>query len=356
MIQRIWKFVGSIVTAILLVLLVLLFGFTIKGKIDGGAPAIANYRLYIVLSGSMQPVFDAGSLVVVRDIDPDRVRVGDIIAFKNPDPGNPNMIITHRVVAVLKNQGSVRYVTKGDANNTDDPASVPTSNLVGKVDTWVPYAGYFFDFAKSKDGLLCLIILPGMLLVGEEIWNLFKYAKEWEEDEDEENRSGMQSARKRKTIISLAVIGLLSALVAGSTFAYFTSTASNNNNNFRAGTLVLDRGALNASGGWTIVNAYPGYSQSHTLTIKNGGALSLDWTASIAGSGNLFRPVYDPNGAYDNNPSTVSLTPASGELDPGMSTTVTATFNMPMNAGNGYQATTGTVTVSVNGTQITAAQ
>jgi predicted ribosomally synthesized peptide with SipW-like signal peptide len=281
--------------------------------------------------------------------------VGAIIAFKDPAPHNSTMIITHRIVAVQQEQGSISYVTKGDANNANDPLPVPASNVIGKADYWVPYAGYFFDFAKSRRGLICLIILPGLLLFGGEIRNLFRYAAEWE-GEEQKNRLREQIIRKKKTIASLLVICLISALIAGGTFAVFTATESNDNNSFTTGTLVIDQSALNVTGGWAITNAYPGYSQSHAFTIKNGGTISLNWTASIAGSGTLFGPVNDPNGLYDNNPATVSLTPTSGESDPGASTTVNATFNMPLAAGNGYQGTSGAVTLTVNGTQINSSQ
>jgi signal peptidase len=348
--KKLWHTIANVVFDILLILVIVLAGFVVKGKIDGGVPAIANYRLYVVLSGSMRPVFDAGSLVVVKDVAPGSAPVGAIIAFKDPDPGKPGMVITHRIVAIRKNQGLVSYITRGDANNANDQMPVPASNVIGRVECWAPDVGYFFDFAKSRRGLICLIILPGLLLAGEEIRNLLRYAEEWE-DEGQKDDPGAKITRKKKTITSLLVIGLISALIAGGTFAWFTSTASNDDNSFSTGTLVIDQPALNVSGGWTITGAYPGYSQSHAFTIRNGGTVPLNWTAGIAGSGALFGPVNDPDGAYDNNPATVSLTPEGGKLNPGASTAVRATFSMPLAAGNGYQNTAGAVTVTVNGTQ-----
>jgi signal peptidase len=350
MLKKFWHVIRNVVFAILLLLVIVLAGFVVRGKLDGGVPAIANYRLYIVLSGSMHPAFDAGSLVVVKDVDPGSLTVGAVIAFKDPGPGSSGMIITHRIVAIKKEQGSISYVTKGDANNTDDPLPVPVSSVIGEADYQVPDAGYLFDFAKSRRGLICLIILPGLLLAGGEIRNLFRYAGEWE-DGEQKSEPGEQITTKKKTVASLLVLGLLLALIAGGTFAAFTATASNDNNSFTTGTLMVDQPALNVSGGWTITNAFPGFSQSHAFTVRNGGTVPLNWTASIAGSGTLFGPVNDPDGADDNNPATVSLTPTSGELDPGTSTTVTGIFNMPVAAGNGYQDTAGAVTLTVNGTQ-----
>jgi signal peptidase len=155
--------------------------FTVKSKIDGGTPEVAGYKLYIVLSGSMRPVFDAGSMVAVKDVDTSKIPVGSIITFKNPD--HPDMIVTHRVVAIQNVQGSIKYVTKGDANNVADATPVPAGNVIGQATGWVPYAGYFFNFAKSKQGLLYLIVVPGVLIIAVEVVNLFRYVGAWEEEE-----------------------------------------------------------------------------------------------------------------------------------------------------------------------------
>ena len=60
----------------------------------------------------------------------DRVREGDVIAFFDP-AGNGRSVVTHRVRKITKDEdGNLAWVTKGDANNTEDQALVPAENLV----------------------------------------------------------------------------------------------------------------------------------------------------------------------------------------------------------------------------------
>lgn len=184
MAQRLKKtlnILGNIVFALMLLLVVSLVFFVVKSKLEGGTPSVAGRKIYIVLSGSMRPVFDAGSVVGVKNVDPNKIAVGSIITFK--DPEDPNRIITHRVVDVKDQNGAISYITKGDGNNVRDAKPVPAGNVIGQADCWVPYAGYVLDFAKSKRGLLFLIVLPGTVLVLNELRSLFKYAQEYEDEE-----------------------------------------------------------------------------------------------------------------------------------------------------------------------------
>ena len=83
-----------------------------------------------VLSGSMEPVYHVGSLVVFRPVDPQTVKVGDIISFKLPDLNTP---ICHRVIDIVHDGGSTYFQTKGDANEEPDQDRVLPEYVKGRV-------------------------------------------------------------------------------------------------------------------------------------------------------------------------------------------------------------------------------
>ena len=62
-------------------------------------PGVFGFHTYNVLTGSMEPAIKVGSLIYVKDGDPEEVVEDDIIAFYGSleDSG----IITHRVVKVV---------------------------------------------------------------------------------------------------------------------------------------------------------------------------------------------------------------------------------------------------------------
>lgn len=93
-----------------------------------------------VLTGSMEPMLHPGDLIVSQQIDPDKVRVGDIITYQ-PQAGDP-ALITHRVKAIAFGMNGIdHFTTRGDANGVDD-APVKPGQVMGKYVYDIPYLGY----------------------------------------------------------------------------------------------------------------------------------------------------------------------------------------------------------------------
>jgi len=97
-----------------------------------------------VLTGSMEPDIKPGDMVVTRGVDAanqDSFVAGQVIAFL-PYPNNPT-VVTHRIVEVDNGADGISYVTKGDANNANDPwGPVAASHVRGEVVYVVPKVGY----------------------------------------------------------------------------------------------------------------------------------------------------------------------------------------------------------------------
>ena len=58
-----------------------------------------------MLSGSMSPTFDAGSLVVIKPAEAASIKVNDVIVFRSHDFEDP-VVVTHRVAAVETRRGT----------------------------------------------------------------------------------------------------------------------------------------------------------------------------------------------------------------------------------------------------------
>jgi signal peptidase len=126
---------------------------------------------YVIQSDSMSPAIDAGDVVFVYDVPSEKVQTDDIITFEQGGAGESNRV-THRVIAVLGSDGERRFRTKGDANEEPDPTLVAPSRVIGVVKFHIPYIGYVTSFAQSKLGLVALVVIPAILLVASEIWDL----------------------------------------------------------------------------------------------------------------------------------------------------------------------------------------
>lgn len=173
--SRVTRYFGNTLTALLLIVMVTMSFYLIQSRIGGGTPAIAGYKMYVVLSGSMSPAFNTGSLVFVKPTDPSAIAVGDIITFGSTD--DASRLTTHRVVGTNWDNG-LSFITRGDANNVNDPNPVPAENLVGRVTGSIPYIGYMLGYAQTRQGLILLIFIPGFLILLFELRRLFGYLVE----------------------------------------------------------------------------------------------------------------------------------------------------------------------------------
>ncbi len=129
-------------------------------------PEFFGFRMYNVISGSMEPEIRVGSLIYVQSTEPEGIEEKDIIAFfSSVEDGS---IITHRVVKNGVVSGT--FTTKGDANSSEDPTPVPYDNFIGKVVLTIPYLGEVLTIMTSfygKIGAASLILLGAVLnLIG----------------------------------------------------------------------------------------------------------------------------------------------------------------------------------------------
>ena len=128
--------------------------------------AVAGWQPLAVVSGSMQPAVAPGSLVMVQPAEDDRYyATPTILAFA--DPSRPGRLLTHRVVGTASQDGTVRYTTKGDANQIADSGRVAHGDVVGAVRMVIPYVGLPQMWVHEGDvGRLALLALASFTAIG----------------------------------------------------------------------------------------------------------------------------------------------------------------------------------------------
>jgi signal peptidase len=119
-----------------------------------------GYKPLAILSGSMEPLYRVNGLVIVNTgTQPEEIAVGDVIAFRL----NENTVVTHRVTGI--DARSRTFVTKGDANDTEDLAPVPFDSMIGRARFHIPLIGYVLMNLKTRQGMAMGAILLGLLIV-----------------------------------------------------------------------------------------------------------------------------------------------------------------------------------------------
>ena len=159
--EKTMKWINNIVSGILMFLLISVATVVVISKASGGEPQLFGYQIKTVLSGSMEPDIQTGSIIGVKLAEEKNdFKKGDVITFQEEE-----ILITHRITEVVESGNSVLYRTKGDNNNAEDMNPVISDNVVAQYTGFtVPYLGYFVNFSQSKNGAL-LLLIPGFLLL-----------------------------------------------------------------------------------------------------------------------------------------------------------------------------------------------
>ena len=164
--KKLWSVLSTLIVIAVVALAILLAGVRIVGLTP-----------YVVLSGSMEPTYHTGSLIYDKKVDPFTLKEGDVITFMVSE----DTLATHRIVGVVPDEdepGTIRFRTKGDANDAEDGTLVHYKNVVGTPVFTIPYLGYFSNWITHAPGkyiaitaavvFLILLFLPDMLKKSDE--------------------------------------------------------------------------------------------------------------------------------------------------------------------------------------------
>ncbi len=129
--------------------------------------SLLGYRAFIVLSDSMKKTdFSAGDLALIKEVDPQTLQEGDIIAYISQNSSSFGQTITHKIRRLTTTpEGEPGFITYGTTTDTDDEKIVTYPYILGKYEAHIPKIGSFFQFLKSTPGYLVCIFLPFMLLI-----------------------------------------------------------------------------------------------------------------------------------------------------------------------------------------------
>ncbi|PSN84583.1 signal peptidase I [Candidatus Marsarchaeota G2 archaeon ECH_B_SAG-F08] len=132
-----------------------------------------NVPLAAVTSGSMTPAIKEGDLLVISGVNPNTLKIGNIIVYCSTDPALKDCLIVHRIVYITRVNGQiVGFVTKGDNNYVTDnqaglepPSGIPPQDVVGKVIFVIPLVGFLVIFLKQPAGFAFVVFLAILYFV-----------------------------------------------------------------------------------------------------------------------------------------------------------------------------------------------
>lgn len=134
-------------------------------------PDIIGIKPFIVLTGSMEPVINAGDLVIVKEVKENELKINDIIAFRYT---KEDVVLIHRIVGIEENEGKTLFRTKGDNNETEDKLSIEYKNIEGIYSFRLSKIGAIAIFIRTQQGIAILLLSITTIFI---LWQFIKSLK-----------------------------------------------------------------------------------------------------------------------------------------------------------------------------------
>lgn len=182
--KKIWNIGSTVLVGLVVLCTVFLMGSRLLG-----------FQVFNVISGSMEPTYNVGDLIYVKEVNPYDIEVGTPITFVL----NENLVVaTHRVVEVdTENQ---HFYTKGDANDTEDASPVHFNNVIGVPQFSIPLLGYVSDFIQNPPGMYITVGVGMVLILIVFLPDFFRKKKE-ENEVIEENKANENTSTETERCV-----------------------------------------------------------------------------------------------------------------------------------------------------------
>lgn len=219
--KKAWKIISTALVWIVVVIAVLMMIFTIVSvnTFDRNDRDIFGFRCYIVLSDSMSATdFDAGDLVLVKEVDPTTLKEGDIIAYQSQNSENYGQTVTHKIRSKTTDaNGNPGFITYGTTTGVDDETVVTYPFILGKYQTALPKVGTFFQFLKTPQGYIVCILIPFLLLIiyqGLNCVKIFKMYKAEQMAELQAEKDALEAQRKQSEDMMAQLLAMQQQMAA----------------------------------------------------------------------------------------------------------------------------------------------
>ena len=203
--MKAWKTIRSVLVILVAVLAVCMMLFTIASvaTFDRADRSLFGCRAFIVMSDSIKATdFASGDLIFVKQVDPDTLQPGDIIAYTSQNAESYGETITHKIrQRTTTEDGEPGFITYGTTTDTDDEAVVTYPAILGRYVRRLPGVGRFFLFLKTTPGYIVCILTPFVLLIlleGVHCMRLFAQYKKMQQAERDRLKAEREETQQMK--------------------------------------------------------------------------------------------------------------------------------------------------------------
>lgn len=187
--NKVLHIIGNIIYTLAFIAVLLMLIVVILQRVTDNAITIGGFRIFTVATGSMEPKYEVGDILISKEINENEISIGDDIVYKGEVGSYKDKMITHQVVSIRNENGEIKITTKGIANSEEDP-EISSGQVYGKIIYKVKTLSFIGKIIKNVYLFYFIIFVPIALIIFKQIENLLLNDEDDEDDDiDTVNKS-----------------------------------------------------------------------------------------------------------------------------------------------------------------------
>ena len=192
------KYVKQLVNIVLIIVVISFAIVVCLQRFSNNEIAFLDYRLFTVISGSMEPKYKIGDVLLAKEIDPSKIKKGDDISYLGEVGNFKNKVVTHQVIKIEKDEnGKYLFHTKGIANLTEDPI-VKEEQVYGIIVHEAKLISLIYGVVAKPAGMFIFVIIPLFYVIGSEFLGFLLDKEEEKRKKTKENKKEKSKTKKSK--------------------------------------------------------------------------------------------------------------------------------------------------------------
>lgn len=184
--KKVFDIISTIIKIICIILLILLITVLALQRFSNNEIAVGGFRIFNVATGSMVPKYNVGDVLIIKEVDPDSLEVGDDITYLGKVDTFKNRVVTHQIVRIDETVGGRIFHTKGIANDTEDP-QITSEQIYGKVIYKCVVISLLTKLMNNLTAFYIIVFIPFALLIFLQIKDYIADKKELDDEDDDNN-------------------------------------------------------------------------------------------------------------------------------------------------------------------------
>ena len=193
--RKAFEIISAIIRYLLWIIIIFVLAIVLVQRISNNQKSLAGIRIFTVVTESMVPEYNVGDTIIVKSIEPSKLKVGDDITYLGEKGSFSGKYITHRIINISQDEtGMYKLRTQGIANPEPDPA-INETQVYGKIIYKTLLISKLNGLVGNLYSMYFIILVPISIMI---FFEIRAFRRKDDEDEDKNSDSCEDELKEKK--------------------------------------------------------------------------------------------------------------------------------------------------------------